>query len=322
MNPSPQVSVIVPTVDRAELLLECVESILRNDFTDFEILVVDQDPDKGLSAQLSARFEGDSRINYLSLDEASASKARNLGIRHARGEILAFVDDDLEVDTGWLGAYVSAFASVEPRPGMLGGRVDPLWASTRPGWLPEEREYLLGLYNKGKVLVPMPDTDLPITANCAVPRAVVDEVGTFDERIGFSYSRKRAMIGGEDSLFSLAVKRANYSIYYQPHARAWHKISKNKLTKRHFLRRNFWEGVTTLVVLYLSGSISSKDFPGTIRWHIRNIVDQLFCFFIRGDGFGVRLLDAKEWMRLGATCLHSLGTICYCLKFLWARTIP
>ena len=322
MAQSPQVSVIVATAGRPQLLLECVESILHNDFTDFEIIVVDQDPEQSLERELSRMFNDDPRIVYLFLDYAGLSRARNRGVERARGEILVFADDDVGVEPGWLTAYVDAFATVHPTPGVVAGLLKPLWPSPKPEWLPEEREYLLGIYDKGDQLTHMPQGDLPIGANFAVIRRVVDDVGGFDERVGFSHARKASMIGGEDSLFSLRAQQAKYSIYYQPRAKAWHKISKTKLTKRHFLRRNFWEGVTTLVVLYLSGSISSKDFPGTIRWHIRNIVDQLFCFFLRGDGFGVRLLDAKEWMRLGATCLHSLGTICYCLKFLWARTIP
>jgi hypothetical protein len=144
----------------------------------------------------------------------------------------------------------------------------------------------------------------------------------FDERIGFSYSRKGAMIGGEDSLFSMAVKRANYPIYYQPHARAWHKISANKLSKAYFLRRNFWEGVTTLVVLYLSDSIEPEDFPGVIRWHVSNVASNLAGFLSPRRAPRIGSGDAKELMRLAATCANSLGTIWYGLRFLRTRRIP
>jgi glycosyltransferase involved in cell wall biosynthesis len=321
MSQSPQVSVIIPTCGRPQLLLECVGSILRNDFTDFEILVVDQDPEKSLEAEMAKRFNNDPRIVYLFLNQAGASRARNLGIEHARGEIIAFVDDDLEVVPGWLRAYVNAFTVIQPPPGIVGGRVDPLWLSPRPEWLPEEREYLLGLYNKGDKLMPMPEGDLPFTANCAVPRRTIDRVGMLDERIGFSYARKTSLLAGEDSLLSLKVKQANYSIYYQPQAKAWHKISKNKLIPQYFLKRNFWEGVTTVVVLYLSGSATLASCPGFILWHIREIGRQIW-HAVFPKNTGGNLTRAKARMRLAAACAYSLGAIYASAKLLWTRRLP
>ena len=113
----------------------------------------------------------------------------------------------------------------------------------------------------------MPERDLPIGANFAAHRKVVDAIGPFDERLGYSYARKRGMIGGEDSLFSLRARQARYPVYYQPAALAWHKISAHKVKKAYFVRRSFWEGVTQLTVLHLSGSAPADNCDGIIRWH-------------------------------------------------------
>jgi len=206
MTQSPQVSVIIPTCGRSELLIECIVSILHNDFTDFEILVVDQDPRRTQETELANRFSGNPQIKYLFLDQANLSLARNKGIEHARGEIIVFVDDDVEVDPGWLRAYVEAFTSVQhDAPGVVAGQLEPLWLSPRPEWYPEEREFILGIYNcRGDELVPMPKGELPVGANFAALRKVIDKVGMFDESVGFSYARKGStMIGGEDNLFAL-----------------------------------------------------------------------------------------------------------------------
>ena len=190
------------------MLLDCVASILRNDFLDFEIIIVDQDRERTLQAELVRRFNGDARIVYLTLDAPSASRARNLAIRRARGHILVFCDDDVEVEPDWLRAYMAAFDACGQEPIVVGGRLDPLWVAPRPHWLPESKEGLLGVYNKHEGFLLMPEHDQPIGANFAVHRKVMDTVGPFDERLGPSYVRKRSMIVGEDALFSLRARQA------------------------------------------------------------------------------------------------------------------
>jgi GT2 family glycosyltransferase len=267
----PVVSVIIPTCGRPQLLLDCVASILQNDVKDFEILIIDQDPGQTLQAELIRRFDGDGRLVYLFLDEASLSRARNLGIRHARGDILVFSDDDTVVAPSWLRAYLEAFDAGGPEPMIVAGRLDPLWLTPKPGWLPRNKEYLLGIYDKHEGLMLMPEGDLPIGANFATHRKVVDAVGCFDERLGYSYARKLSMIGGEDSLFSRRARQAGYPLYHQPTARAWHKISAHKVRKVYFIRRSFWEGVTQLTVLYLFGSVPLDHCNGIVRWHAHEI---------------------------------------------------
>jgi glycosyltransferase involved in cell wall biosynthesis len=269
VGPAPAVSIIIATCGRAQMLLDCVASILRNDFQDFEIIIVDQDRERTLQAQLSHRFGDDHRLVYVVLDEANLSRARNAGIQHARGVIFVFSDDDVEVEPNWLRAYVEAFDACGPA--VVGGRLNPLWLTPKPDWLPPSKEYLLGIYDKHDGLMLMPERDLPIGANFATHRKVVDAVGPFDERVGYSYTRKRGMIGGEDSLFSLRARQAHYPIYHQAAACAWHKMSGPKLRRAYFVRRSFWEGITLLTVLHLAGSVPADQWYGVVGWHAREI---------------------------------------------------
>ena len=268
---APAVSVIIPTCGRPKMLLDCVASILRNEFRDFEIIIIDQDRERDLRAALDRRFPDDHRLVYLVLDQPHASRARNLGIQHARGEIVVFSDDDIEVERNWLQAYVDTFAACDGEPVVVGGRLDPLWLAPKPTWLPEGREYLLGIYNKYDGLILMPEPDQPIGANFAVHRKIIDAVGPFDERIGPSYARKRGMIFGEDALFSMRARQARYPVYYQAAARSWHKMSARKVTKRYFIRRSFWEGVTLLTIMHLSGSAPAEHWGRVVRWHVGEI---------------------------------------------------
>jgi len=297
---TPAISIIIPTCGRPQLLLDCVDSILRNDFQDFEIIIVDQDRERTLQAELARRFNGDVRLIYLILDVASASRARNLGIRHARGHILVFSDDDTEVEPDWLRAYIEAFDACGDEQAVVSGRLDPLWLAPRPRWLPEGKEYLLGIYNKQDGLKLMPEHELVISANFAAYRKAVEAIGCFDERIGYSYARKRSMIGGEDSLFSLRARQAHYRLYHQAAARSWHKISGYKLRKAYFVRRSFWEGVTLLTVLHLAGSIPADRWHRVVGWHAREIVR-----------WGCRLVGTLiRWPRAANPAQGAMEAIC------------
>jgi GT2 family glycosyltransferase len=134
-------------------------------------------------------------------------------------------------------------------------------------------------------------------------------VGHFDDRLDYSYDRKTSMISGGDSLFSLRIKQANYSIYFQPAAKAWHKISKNKLTISYFLRRNFWEGVTLVIVLHLTGSVTHANANRVILWHVREIARYFWRLFVPKERSSGDWRNAKAWMRTLAECMNSCGVI-------------
>jgi hypothetical protein len=166
----------------------------------------------------------------------------------------------------------------------------------------------------------MTEGDLPMTGSCAVPRKVIDETGMFDERIGFSYTRRSSvMIGGEDSLLALRVKQAGYCIYYEPQARAWHKIPKDKLTRRYFLRRNFWEGARAALIQHLLKSATPHSLTTSFPGHIKEIGRQAWGSFLDGGQLRHTALRAKAWMRLAALCSYNLGVV-YCrLRLLRGR---
>jgi glycosyltransferase involved in cell wall biosynthesis len=318
----PMVSVIIPTCGRPQMVLDCVASILRNDLDDFEIIIIDQDRAGTLRAEISQRFNGEQRLVYVPLEEPSASRARNLGINHARGEILVFSDDDTEVDPGWLRAYVDAFAACSAEPVVIGGRLDPLWLSPKPGWLPAEKEYLLGIYNKHDGFMLLPEADQPIGANFAAHRKVVDAVGPFDERIGPSYARKRAMIFGEDALFSLRARQAHYPVYHQAAARSWHKMPARKVTKAYFLRRSFWEGVTQVTILHLSGSAPAEHWRGIVRWHSGEVLRWTRRLAGTLVHWRRRANPAQDAMEAVSSIAQSAGTIRAALKLRSTGRLP
>jgi GT2 family glycosyltransferase len=241
---APFVSVVVPTIDRPDLVLACLDGIAAGTFRDFEVVVVDQSRDDRTRAAIAARFGGDPRVRYLHSAESGAARARNLGAAAARGEILAFVDDDAIPEPGWLAAYASAFRDLSPAPGMVGGRLTPMWERPCPAWFPPGLAHLLGAYDAGDRVREFPPGDFPMSGNFALPRALMERVGGFDPRLGFDVRRRNPLLGGEDSHLGLKVRHAGRAVVYHPGAEVRHLVRAAKLSPRYLLHRQYWAGRT------------------------------------------------------------------------------
>jgi len=253
---NPFISVVIATLNRTDFLIRCIKSIIYGDYANFEIIVVDQGRDGKTKMEINERFGNEKRLRYYNADIVGLSYARNFGYERARGKIIAYIDDDTTASPGWLKAYANAFTEIKPAPAMAGGKILPDWGIPCPPWYPEDRKFILGLYDIGDKVRRYPEHHLPPGTNFAMLREVIDKIGGFDRRLGFNEGRKNSMMAGEDSLMAIKVKNAGYSIYYYPEASVFHYIGSNKLTKKYFLRRHFWEGITVVNIAKISGCIS------------------------------------------------------------------
>ena len=93
-GPTPKISVIVPVYKVEKYLPECIESVLAQTFTDFELILVDDGSPDNSGAICDAYAARDPRIRVFHKENGGVSSARNLGLDHARGEWIAFVDSD------------------------------------------------------------------------------------------------------------------------------------------------------------------------------------------------------------------------------------
>lgn len=112
---APPISVVVCTRDRAESLAHCLTSLLALEYETFEIVVVDNAPTSDATAQLVARLCADEarardRLRHVVEPTPGLDWARNRGAAEARHAIVAYTDDDVRVDRGWLRGIGEAFA--------------------------------------------------------------------------------------------------------------------------------------------------------------------------------------------------------------------
>lgn len=116
----PDVSVVVPTVDRVDLLDRCLAGLARPQGADFEVVVV-HDGDPGVQAVLD-RWQGLLPLRPLQIAERGAVPKRNAGWRAAGADVIAFTDDDCQPAEGWLAAGLRAMG---PGIELVQGVVEP-----------------------------------------------------------------------------------------------------------------------------------------------------------------------------------------------------
>ena len=137
----PAVSVIIPTCRRPQMLLDCVASILRNDFQDFEIIIVDQDRERTLQAELGRRFNGDgrTRLPHPGRGRAPAAPAISRSGTRAGTSWSSPTTTSRWSQIGFAPTWTPSMPAAR-EPIVVGGRLDPLWLAPRPHWLPESKE--------------------------------------------------------------------------------------------------------------------------------------------------------------------------------------
>ena len=166
------VSVLVATRDRAKALRECIASLLACSCPSFEVIVVDQ---SATPVDLAAN----PRLRVLHSRTAGKASALNLGLKEARGNILAFTDDDCTVPTGWIRRGVERLRA-QPDVGLIFGALtaaphDPA-TSLIPSFMPPGFEVHRG--------VAAAQVRAGAGANMFASRALFDAIEGFDALLG------------------------------------------------------------------------------------------------------------------------------------------
>jgi glycosyltransferase involved in cell wall biosynthesis len=180
----PKVSVIIPTHNRADLLQSAISSVLNQTFNEFEIIVID-DHSTDSTSSVVAGFN-DQRIKYIqNKGKNGPSVARNLGINNARGEYIAFLDDDDE----WLPAKLekqTGILDVSPKK-VCGIYSRPLLIDKRTGKTFSENSGFPQL--KGNLLSQLLIKNPIHTCTLVVRKKCLDQIGLFDETMRYMEDR-------------------------------------------------------------------------------------------------------------------------------------
>lgn len=223
-------SIIICTCNRPDLVIEALRGVARqklNGKFSYEVLVVDNSPKGTMKPAVdSVVSEFKNNIFYLQEPQRGKSFALNHGLKSAKGDILAFTDDDIVAPEDWLIKLNDKFDQYGCD--GIGGRVLPIYPDNTPQWIKDNAVKLAG----GVVIYDYGEEDFLYTvdyfpfigANYAFKRNVFEACGGFRADLGPGMP---AM--GEDTELVERLASKGKTLYYCGSVLIWHPVDLNRL---------------------------------------------------------------------------------------------
>ncbi|MGW7055043.1 glycosyltransferase family 2 protein [Streptomyces sp. NPDC054887] len=260
-HPDISVVICVYTEDRWEDILAAVGSVRRQSRPAAEtLLVVDHNP--ALLERLDRHVREDTHeggeVRVLAnAGPRGLSAGRNTGIAAARGEIVAFLDDDAVAEPDWLRHFATAYE--DPRVMAVGGRTVPAWASgRRPDWFPEEFDWVVGCTYRG-----LPPGRVRVRnvlgGNASFRRSAFDTVGGFATGIGRDGDKRP--LGCEETELCIRLTRAlpDAVLLIDDRSVIHHKVPAVRERFAYFRTRAYAEGLSKALVARSVGAAKGLE---------------------------------------------------------------
>lgn len=216
-------TVAICTRERPEDLRRALDAVALLVSREHDVLVIDNAPSSDATRRVVQSF---TRVRYVCEPEQGLNVARNRALREARGDIVAFTDDDAAPEPEWLNALLANFG--DPRVMCVTGLTLPLELETEAQeqfeqHTPFSRGFRRRVFD-GQVDNPLAVGPVGAGANMALRRSVLARVGGFDPRLdGGTPTRS----GGDHEMFARLLG-SGYRIVYDPAAVSWHRHRRTK----------------------------------------------------------------------------------------------
>jgi glucosyl-dolichyl phosphate glucuronosyltransferase len=241
-----ELDVVIPTYNRAPFLRMLLRSLVRaavpNGLT-VRVFVVDNNSSDD-TAHIIAECAPDfgSRFHHVVERRPGKSHALNTGIAMGSGDLVAFLDDDELVSTGWYRAIATSFADSDVD--FISGRCTARWPAPAPDWLPTEYPAVVGIIDGGPRVREF-HCDYNGTlhgGNSVVRRAVLSRVTPFSPDLGPRQDRR--LLSCEDEEMHLRLVDAGARGLYVPTLLIEHFVHPARISRRYHRQWCFWRGVS------------------------------------------------------------------------------
>ncbi|CAN5145393.1 glycosyltransferase family 2 protein [soil metagenome] len=244
------ISIIIPTCNRADQLFATLNSLMEIEFdtSKFEIIVVDngsEDNTKEIVENFIAKFP-EHHIHYFYDAIPGLLTGRHRGAKEAFGNILVFIDDDIEADRNWLTSIAEAF--LNPDVHLVGGKSLPKYEVHPPDWLENfwkndavgKRCPWLSLLDLGEVSKQI-DPIFVWGLNFSIRKKTLYDLGGFHpDNVP---SDLQYLQGDGETGLSQKMRALEFKAMYVPGALVYHVIPNERLTFGYFEKRAFYQGV-------------------------------------------------------------------------------
>lgn len=247
---SPLLSVVITSyaTERLKDIYELLDSIKAQAYPNMETIFV-AERSRAVFDKVKIYAEKNSIPNITVVfnnSEPGASAARNLGIKEARGEIIAFVDDDALLFPDWAAELVKSYRD-DSIVGVTGPAL-PMWEEPSMSWFPRQLYWIYGCtgytnWNEER------ETGHAPTVNASYRRESLCNIGGFSTALGLRRAAwgdilvKWKEIGGEDGYLSMQIRRVTgKKILFNPKVKVMHKVHRNKFNLRAIAQRSWAVG--------------------------------------------------------------------------------
>lgn len=233
----PEVSVIIPVKNGANHIQELLDSLMQVNYEKdkMEIIVVD-----GKSTDKTREIVTQYPVQFFTEEKPGLNGARNTGLRHSSGEIIAFTDFDCVISRNWIGKIVENFQN--PNVGCVGGNVLGYYEDFLSQYADESIMPVMRIFKKREELDSvMPPTHYPAGCNMAFKREALEKAGFFDESIRYGFD--------EDELVERICRRG-FKMILDPEVLVLHK---HRASSQNLLKQTFLYGRGLGILLKIKG---------------------------------------------------------------------
>jgi glycosyltransferase involved in cell wall biosynthesis len=267
------ISAIICTHNRADYLGAAIDSLLNQTYGNYEVVVVDNASTDDTRSVVNARLPHP-QLTYIYEEQLGLSHARNRGAAAARGDILAYLDDDAEASPGWLQALDNVFAD-HPEAAIAGGRVTLQWPPgiSPPQWLSDVLAENLGAYDLGTTVTAIHDLgSTPRGLNYAIKSSFLEKIDGFNPHLG---RVGKNLLSNEELYMTQQALSQGAEVLYVPQALVVHHVAPERLYPSWFLRRSWWQGVSECHRESLTQSLTLRRIRGRSTCMARGLVKSL-----------------------------------------------
>ena len=243
----PDATVLICTYNRADLLADTLDSLAKNRprTLRWDVLVVDNNSsDRTREVVVSRAATFPVPLHYLFEARQGKSISLNSGLAATNAQFILFTDDDVVVGEEWVDACCRPMQE-DDGIDYTGGPVLPIWERPCPTWLDQTRHDLWGtlaILNYGPERFVFEERRrVPLGANMAARRALIDRIGGFDPGLG---RRGTSLLGQEQAEFFCRARAIGARGLYEPAMSLRHHVPAARLTREYFRRWWFWKGVS------------------------------------------------------------------------------
>jgi glycosyltransferase involved in cell wall biosynthesis len=259
----PRITAVICTYNRYDMLSKAVASLLNQSLPseEFEILVIDNSPDRAESETMSKRYPQISNLRWVIEAVPGLSNARNVATGLTRSPLIAFIDDDAIAAPNWLEALIAVFAEFGDDACIVGGRVDPLWETPRPSWLPDRLLGFASAVDWGGTARFASEREWVAGTNIAFRTQMLTAAGGFPAQLGRRGGAQMLLSNDETAVID-KIAAMGGRLVYAPQAIVEHLVSAERLMQSWFRRRAVWQAVSD----YLLDPVRAfEDAPGHWR---------------------------------------------------------